>query len=82
MEPRDLDAATMPASVNTEGSQGISSLHRDPGWRHQRLGANIGLTDGSVLFLPTSTPGTTVRALITAAGGEPIERDELGRIDL
>ncbi len=82
MEPRDLDAATMAASVNTEGSQGISSLHRDPGWQRQRLGANTALADGSVLFLPTSTPETLIRALITAAGGEPIERDERGRIQL
>ena len=36
--------------------------------------------DGSVLFLPTSAPETMVRALITAAGGESIERNDRGRI--
>lgn len=80
MEPRDLDAATMAVSVNPNGGLGISSLHRHPGWRRQRLGANVALADGSVLFLPTSIPESKVRTLITASGGEPVERDHDGRI--
>lgn len=79
MEPRDLDAATMVMSVNSPRGTGISSLHRDPGWGGQRLGANAGLVDGSVRFLPTDTPEATVRALVTAAGGEPSEPDERGQ---
>jgi hypothetical protein len=75
MEPRDLDAATMAVSVNSKDGLGISSLHRHPGWQRQRLGANVGLADGSVLFLPTSTSETKIRALLTAVGGEPVERD-------
>ena len=75
MQPRDMDAATMATAVNSKSGTGISSHHRDPGWRGQRLGANVGFADGHVRFLPTGTSETTVRALVTAGGGEPIERD-------
>lgn len=33
-----------------------------------------------VVFLPTGTSETTVQALVTAAGGESIERDQDGHI--
>jgi hypothetical protein len=70
MEPRDLPFATLAMSVNPKSGMGISSLHCDPGWRHSRLGANIGMVNGEVEFLPTGTPQTEVRAMMTAAGGE------------
>lgn len=54
MEPRDLDVATMAQTVNAPAGQGVSSLHCDPGWWRERLGAHVGFADGSVRFLPTS----------------------------
>jgi len=55
-------------SVNSKDGLGISSLHRHPGWQRQRLGANVGLADGSVLFLPTSTAETKIRLFSRLSG--------------
>ena len=38
-------------------------------------GANVARADGSVTFLRAGTPGATVAALITRAGGEVIPGD-------
>lgn len=63
LEPRDLDFATMPLQVDVEGS--IGSPHRG--------GANIALADGSVHFLSHDADAPTIRALVTASGGEVLQ---------
>lgn len=64
MEPRDLDFVQMPMSVNPTFGQGISSAHQG--------GAMVALADGSSRFIKNETAPTTLRALLTIAGGETI----------
>ena len=71
MEPRDLGIAIMNMSVNPESGVGISSLHRDPGWRRQRLGANVAMADGHIDFLRTDMPEADVRTMVTAVDVRP-----------
>jgi prepilin-type processing-associated H-X9-DG protein len=66
MEPRDLDIATMTATINAPGGTDVSSHH--PG------GAIVLYADGSVHFLTNATPGATIRSLSTKGGGEIIQR--------
>lgn len=77
MEPRDLDAATMVFAINPPQGPGISSHHCDATWWRRPLGANVALADGSVRFLPMDTPGEQLRAMLTIAGGETAEEDEV-----
>jgi prepilin-type processing-associated H-X9-DG protein len=66
MEPRDLGFQQLPLAINPPSGKGISSGHKS--------GANVGLADGSVIFLPNDTPPETVRAMLTIAGGETVAR--------
>jgi hypothetical protein len=40
-------------------------------------GANAALADGSARRLPTETPSSFLRALLTANGNEPVDGDAL-----
>lgn len=66
MEPRDLDFAQMPATINSKKGQGIRSQH--PG------GALAAFVDGHVEFLPNDLPPEQLRARLTIAGGETVVR--------
>jgi prepilin-type processing-associated H-X9-DG protein len=71
MEPRDLDASQMAMAINANPARkgvipGISSGH--PGV------AQAAMADGSVRALPDDTPPATVRAMLTIAGGETVQR--------
>jgi hypothetical protein len=65
MEPRDLDLAQLPLSVNPPRGLGISSEHKH--------GAHVGLGDGSVRFVPNDLPGKTLQELLTIDGGETVD---------
>jgi prepilin-type processing-associated H-X9-DG protein len=66
-EPRDLHVDQMPPGINAAAGQGISIDHPD--------GVNVALVDGSVRFLPSTTPPEQIRAMLSIAGGEEISRD-------
>jgi prepilin-type processing-associated H-X9-DG protein len=63
-EPRDLDAATMPMSVNDPSRAGPSSPHRG--------GVNAAFADGSVRFLDNSIDPEVLRAMTTRSGQETV----------
>lgn len=65
MEPLDLDVDTIPMEVNPKGKRGFSSVHPD--------GALGAFVDGSVQYLPDSTPSNTVKALLIRNDGERIK---------
>jgi hypothetical protein len=69
-EPRDLSYDAMSFQINdpdrTKPSIGNRELH----------GAFAGMADGSVRWLPESTPPETVKAMLTIAGGEQVELPE------
>ena len=67
--PVDLDIGTMSLRVNDPIRPGISSPH--PG------GANTAFGDGKYVFLREDIPEETLRALITVAGGEAVDADEV-----
>ena len=67
MEPRDLHMLQMAPAVNANAGQGISSEHAD--------GANVAFADGHIDFLPDSVSPEELRALLTIAGGEPIDSE-------
>ncbi len=65
MEPRDMTFEEAVRGVNPPGEGlKISSHHAG--------GANVGWLDAHVSFLGDRTPPTTLRALLTANGGEPV----------
>ena len=65
MEPRDLELDRMSFAINgPNNAAGPSSRH--PG------GANILLVDGAVRFLKEALAATSLRALLTVAGGEEV----------
>ncbi len=66
MEPRDLTFAEAQRGINIPGVKpGISSNHAG--------GAQFLFCDGSVHFLSDKIPAETLRALLTAEGGEMVE---------
>ena len=67
--PVDLDIGTMSLRVNDPNRPGISSPH--PG------GANTAFGDGKYVFLRDGLPEETLRALITVAGGEAVDAEEV-----
>ena len=71
MEPRDLHVVQMSPRVNPPAGQGISSAH--PG------GANVAWADGSVQFLPESMRRGDLKALLTIAGEELVDLNNLAR---
>jgi len=64
MEPRDLQAAILPLSINPKSGKGISSLH--PGL------ACVALADGRVRTLNDTLKPATLSALLTIRGKEKI----------
>ena len=64
MEPRDLDLATMPLTINGPTGPGMSSDH-----------PNVVLAlfvDGHTQAITKNTPKTIIQGLLTIAGGETI----------
>ena len=61
MEPRDLHVSQMAPTINPKHGQGISSAH--PG------GAQVGLADGAIRFLPDETPQDVLRSHIQIDDG-------------
>jgi hypothetical protein len=68
MEPRDLDMSTMAMTVNPTSGMGISSENAGS----HKGGANVAFVNGDVHFLKSNTSPKTLRALLTAAGGEKV----------
>lgn len=69
MEPRDLEIDTMSFQINDESAPCLSSRHPD--------GPLVGFADGAVFRISRDIPSATLRALLTATGGEDIDREEL-----
>lgn len=67
-KPEDLDFDQMDMTVDSD--EGICSFLSPPAFA---------TADGVIRFLPIDTPEATVRALLTAQGGEPFDLDELPR---
>jgi hypothetical protein len=64
LEPRDLDLATMPLTINPRGKTGISSRHPQ--------GPNAATAWGAVpTFDQTKATAPALKAAATIAGGEP-----------
>jgi hypothetical protein len=64
LQPTDLSFDQMRFVIN--GREGVEIGSRFPG------GANVGLADGSAVFLPDETPPESVQAMTTIAGNEAI----------
>jgi len=65
LEPRDLTFEEAARGINPrDGKLGISSAHRG--------GANVLFADGAVRYLTNETLPETLRALLTANGGEDV----------
>jgi len=71
MEPRDLSIETISFRINDKTKPCLSSHHPD--------GPLVGFADGEVFRVSRDIPPETLRALLTATGGEDIDRDELVR---
>jgi hypothetical protein len=72
MEPRDLDWTTMSFQLNDPNRPSISSNH--PFGRGSYSGPHVLTVDDRVSALPETLTPETLRALLTIAGGEKIER--------
>ena len=68
-QPIDLQFDQMTFAINASAGRGISSP--------RKLGPLVAFADGTVLHLNPRTPEDLVRALLTANGGETIERSQL-----
>jgi hypothetical protein len=66
MEPRDLDFATMPMTVNAAPAVCISSTHH----HRQTEFANIAFADGQVHAIPATASAKSLRAALTISGQE------------
>jgi hypothetical protein len=79
MEPKDLDLSTTTLGVNPPQGPAISSAHPRDKWdRPSSQTANVLLVDGSVHVLTRQVSSEDLRALLTIAGREKIDRDKLG----
>jgi len=67
-KPTDIAVATLAAGINSSSGQGISSSH--PGGVHALM------VDGTIRFLPQSTPASDIKGLSTIAGGELVPLSE------
>lgn len=66
-EPRDLPFEEMSFRINDPD-------RTKPCFGNRELrGAFVGMADGSVRWLPESTPPATIKAMLTIAGGEQVE---------
>jgi Protein of unknown function (DUF1559) len=70
-EPTDLDFDNMSFKVNDPTRASISSNHR--------VGPAVVFADGSVFRLDPKIPEQIVKGLLTANGGEKIDREEIHR---
>jgi hypothetical protein len=70
-QPDDFVFDQMSFAVNDPNRVGISSSHD--------LGPLVAFADGAVYHLHPQTPEHVVRALLTANGGEPMDRHQLIR---
>lgn len=64
-EPRDLDIRKMIMQINSSNDNGVSAP-----WKK---GAQVGMADGSVKFLPRDLLDSTLRAMITRNGREQVQ---------
>lgn len=62
MEPRDLDIARLPMTVNPPSGVGIASMHGE--------GAHCVCADGTIIYLERSLPAATIRDLLTWDSGQ------------
>ena len=69
IDPRDLDLNTMSFLVGDTEHPAIWSDHPD--------GPIVAFADGRVFAISTKCPPSTLRALLTADGGESVARAEL-----
>lgn len=67
VEPRDLRFDDMSFRLNDVPGKSLSAVHQY---------VNVLFADGHVVSLPVDTPPETIRALLTAKGGEPIGKIE------
>jgi hypothetical protein len=74
MEPKELDWGTMSFRLNDRTHPSVSSNHPFGGSGY--AGAHVLTVDDTVTRLPRNLPSETLRALLTIAGGERIERRE------
>ena len=75
IEPRDLNFDAMNFQPNSAAGSSISSGHKTKGswpWSKDVHVVNVLFADGHVESLPVDTPPETLRALLTANGGEKI----------
>jgi prepilin-type processing-associated H-X9-DG protein len=76
IEPRDLAFDDMNFQLNGPGKS-ISSQHKKKGswpWNKDAAVVNVLFADGHVEILPVDTAPETIRALLTANGGEEVKR--------
>jgi hypothetical protein len=66
MEPRDLMLEQMTFRVNASDGRGIGSYYQD---------VRVAMVDGSVRVLKESIKADRLRALLTANGGEVLDKD-------
>jgi Protein of unknown function (DUF1559) len=72
MEPKELDWSTMSFRLNDRTRPSVSSSHFSG--RSGYYGPHVLTADDMVTTLPRDLPSETLRALLTIAGGERIER--------
>jgi hypothetical protein len=80
MEPRDLKFDEMSFKLNDPDGRSISSLHTKPGpgdrdywpWTKTVAYVHILFADGASRRIRADTPAETIRALLTANGGEDV----------
>jgi hypothetical protein len=85
MEPKDLSPDEVTGSVNRESTLGVLRGHtEDPGhWYREIRVAAVLLANGAVRLLPEDVPPDTLKALLTANGGEAVPPDafDVKRVD-
>jgi hypothetical protein len=74
MEPKELDWGTMSFRLNDRTDPSVSSNHPYRGSDYP--GPHVVTVDDKVTNLPRNLSPETLRALLTIAGGERIERRE------
>ena len=77
MEPRDLLFDEMSFEINGAAGNAISSRHKFGGfwpWSGPTSTVNVLFADGSISRLPADTAPDTIRAWITASGGDKAPR--------
>jgi prepilin-type processing-associated H-X9-DG protein len=67
-EPRDLDLSNLPLGITKQNLPQWLSAHSG--------GFNVVFADGAVRFLPSTIPWDIFMAMLTANGGEKVNRDE------